>query len=355
MLKFMTNPPLIDKSVVEGISGTANGCFAIKTDGKVHLYTADGIRFKTIEANDARILNDRSYFAQEFPCKSNLRTAAFLKDNGVWNLYAPDGTVLLSDCDTCKVYANGWYQTEKYHCRHLYNEKHQLVAKDYKQCFVFNRGYALRSNALYYATADMIVYAADGTYLRHISDVSEILGDGLFLVYHYVNLKDDHLQMVGDLIDPETGEKIVSNICAHKSFPNGRFVLTFENDTTGTDEATEKGSRMYFPDGQKLSARVTASTFLPDGHFISYQKRIIGIYRPNGIVKNFDVWSYEIAGNYYLLNYENTEILYNDKGEELGEGYELIAYEQNFALFENEQAYHLFNQNGNILSLDIPE
>lgn len=351
MLCFKTHPPYFKNAAVEGICGNANGSFALKlANGRFQLFTADGTFLKSIEALDVRILNDNSCFVQELPKAGSSRTVSFLQNRAVWNLYAPDGRMMLRELDSCETYANGWYQTEKDNCRYLYNEQHELVVKGFKQCAVFKNGYALRTNERYYECADWQVYAPDKTYWGHYSNVGAILGDGLFLVYRYSNPKTTPLQRTGDLFEPESGEKFISGICGFKTFPNGRFVLMFES--TGFGET----SRLYAPTGQRLSTAISDAYFLPDGRFAQlHQKRISAIYRPNGLLHSDEVWTIEIAGNYYLWNYGNIETLYNDKGEDLGDGYGLVTYENNFALFENEQAYHLFNQNGCVLSLDFPE
>ncbi len=351
MLNILTNAPYFKESAVTGICGSANGTFALKTaDNKFHLFAADGTFLKSIQATDVRILNDNSCFVYEPPRADSILAVSFLQIQQIWNLYAPDGKLMLQDLSSCEIYANGWYRVVKDDKQYLYDGRHNLIAAGFKSCAVFPKGYALRSNETYYEYADWQVYSPDKTYVKPFRNISAILGDGLFLGYRYASAETSRIQHLGSLYDTESDEALVSGICGYKTFPNGKFILMFEDKVYG------RTAKIYAPDGHRLSTGTCEAVFLPDGRFIQLvNKRISALYRPNGLLCTDEVWNYEIAGNYYLLGYEGIETLYNDKGKDLGNGYGLIAYENNLALFENEQACHLFNQNGHVLSLDIPE
>ncbi len=347
MLKFISNPPLFNGVSVEGICGNANGSYALKTtDGMFHLFAADGTYIAGVHAYDVRILSDNSYFVQELPPKGSSLALSFLKKEPVWNLYGTQDAerqAKLQNLHDCEVYANGWYRTVDIENRQaLYRADHQLIAESFKQCAVFKNGYAIRTNESYYKLADWMFYTPNGNYLNHYGNVPVILGNGFPYVCRYI--PND-----GTVYEPEIGNVIASNVCDYKTFPNGRFVLFFRDRTYG------RSAKIYAPDGHCLSTAASDAVFLPDGRFIQFaNKRISALYRPNGLLHTDDVWNYEIAGSYYLLSYEGVDTLYNDKSEDLGDGYGLIASENNFVLFENEQAYHLFNQTGHVLSLDMP-
>lgn len=348
MLKFVTPPLYPNGTVAEEIYGTANGCFAIKTtDGMFHLHRADGSYIDSIKALNVCVFNDGSWFAQELPLADSPRTKSFLLSEPIWNHYNADGQLIEQDIDKCEIYANDWYCITKNGKLMLFNANHQLIAENFKQCAVFKNGYALRTNETYYKFADWRIYTPEQTYVNHVSNAAAILGDGFPLVYRLMG-KDTPLK--GLVYEPESGEVIANNVCNVQTFPNGKFILTFPDKIYG------EVSKLYAPSGQRLSTGTTDSVFLPDGRFIQLiSKRTSALYRPNGLLHSDEVWGYELAGNYYTLSYESGDTLYNDKGEDIGDGYGLQSWKDNFALFENEQAYHLFNQNGCVLSLDIPE
>ncbi len=229
-------------------------------------------------------MNDNSCFVYEPPRADSILAVSFLQIQQIWNLYAPDGKLMLQDLSSCEIYANGWYRVVR----------HNLIAAGFKSCAVFPKGYALRSNETYYEYADWQVYSPDKTYVKPFRNISAILGDGLFLGYRYASAETSRIQHLGSLYDTESDEALVSGICGYKTFPNGKFILMFEDKVYG------RTAKIYAPDGHRLSTGTCEAVFLPDG-------------------------------------------------------YGLIAYENNLALFENEQACHLFNQNGHVLSLDIPE
>lgn len=351
MLNILTNLPYFKKTAVKGIIGSVNGTFALKTeDNRLHLHTADGTYLKSIVAADARLLNDNSCFVYEPPLTNSLYANSFLQTQLVWNLYAPDGKLMLQDCKVCELYANGWYRIVKNDKHYLYDDKHNLMACGFKQCAVFKNGYALRTNEVYYQFADWQIFSPDKTQIGYYRNVGALLGDGLFLTYHFVPTPNGKHKNYGKLYEPETDELIASNICNAKTFPNGKFVLTFADKDFGLS------AKMYAPNGQRISTAASEAEFLPDGRFIQFHNnRISAVYRANGLFSTDEVWNYELAGNYYLLGYNGVDTLYNDKGEDLGENYGLLGFEENIALFENEQAYHLFNQNGHVLSLDYPD
>ncbi|MCM1324740.1 MAG: hypothetical protein NC218_11525 [Acetobacter sp.] len=330
--------------MVKEICGTANGCFTVKTtNDKHHLFTANGTFLQSnIEANAARVLDDGSCFLHHCPRKNSPLSHSFVRNRPVWDLYTPGEALRLQDLSDCTIYANNWYCVTKDDRRQLYRADHTLAAENFTQCAVFPNGYALRTNATYYKYADWQLFLPDGTFVRNAHSVEAILGNGLLLI----NSSPEQYR----LYDIENDELIVSKISAYQPFLNGKFVLSFEEDCFGTT------NKLYAPDGHRLSTGTVDAVFLPDGRFIQFHnQRISALYRPNGLLHSDEVWSYEIAGNYYLLSYEGEDTLYNDKSEDLGSGYGIVGIDENFSLFENEQAYHLFNQYGEVLTLPMPD
>ncbi len=327
------------------LSGTANGCFAVITaENKCTLYNAKGEKvINEVEAFDGKLLNDGAYFLQHLPRRDSLRGKSFLLNIAVWSLFDKNGDLLLEDIDKCKIYANGWYQISKDEHHQLYRADHTLAAEGFTQCAVYETGYALRNNQKYYRYADWGMYTPEGEYLELVHDAISILGNGLVL---------QHIpgsQELYDLYDVEKNEKIAKEVTNYYYFPNGRFVLTFEDQSSG------KFYNLYEPDGRRLGVSTQNARYLPDGRFIQYHNgRISALYRQNGLLQTDDIWTVEVAGNYYLIGFENEETLYNDKGKDLGNGYCLVYWLKNFALFENEQEYHLFNQYGDVLTFPIP-
>ncbi len=348
MIDFVPKFPYYKGNRVAAISHTANGCFALlTTKGECYLFDANGIMLTTpFVAKDAKILNDGSYFLQNRPTPKSPRYHSYLASCPIWTLHQNDHTPWLSEIDDCKVFANDWYSIRQNDRQQLYNSDHILVAENFKDCAVFPSGYALRTNEIHYLYANWKIFSNEGELIGHCNSVRQILGDGLMLVF-----------------DPETGyntlkdikgnKDLADNIVSYKTFPNGCFSLTFEEKWNRSQSSSFHG-----PDGKRRGVATENSVYLPDSRSIGLiNKRIVGLYRPTGIItkQTADIWKYVIAGSYYLLCYENGTTLYNDQSVDLGENYSLIATENNFAVFQNEETYHLFNQNGEVISLPLSE
>jgi len=326
------------------ISGTATGCFAVITaENKCSLYNAKGEKVVSeINAFDGMLLNDDSYFLLRLPAKDSPRAHSYLLNVPVWSLFDKNGTLLLADQDACKIYPNGWYRVTQNDHHQLYRADHTLVAEGFSQCAVYTNGYALRNNPPYYKYADWRMYTPEGELVYNTRDTISILGNGFPLQ------RSGGLEETFSLYNIAENEIIAKNIVGFHYYPNDRFILTFEDPKHG------KFSQIYTPDGCRFGISTQNAMLLPDGRFVQYHNnRISALYRKNGLIETDDIWTVEVAGNYYLIGFENVETLYNDKSEDLGEGYCLINWLKNFVLLENEQEYRLFNQYGEVMTFPV--
>lgn len=345
MLKTIMNVRLPDTPQTSAVISTVpNGCFALLFENnEAHLYNAYGKCIKKLpHALDVKPLNNASYFVKHLPDKNSYLSRSIFCNTPVWSLYNKDDTVLLADLSDCTVYANDWYSTVKNGQKKLFRADHSLAAENFTQCAVFKNGYALRINETYYKYADWKLFKPDGSFMRVVRCVEEIIGDGLILVR---NSPYD----LACLYDFEYDEMFVKDIRDYQTFSNGRFGLTIESKS---GEITHK---MYNGAGHRISVTAPADIkFLPDARFIQFNNNLVcGIHYANGLLITDEIWRYAIAACYYITEYEGVTTLYNDKSEDLGDGYSLIDADETFALFENEQAYHLFNQYGEVLSLPM--
>lgn len=332
------------------LSGTPNGCCAvIKTTGTCELYTAEGKKAVTVsDALDGMLLNDGFYFIEHMPSKDSPLNMSALINLPVWSLFDKAGSLVMTDITECEVYANGWYRIVKNNYQTLYRDDHSEVAKDFTQCVVFFGGYGLRCNEKFYRYADWRLFNAKGEFLRPTCNTIALLGNGLVLQHN------EPFEKGCKLYNPTNGEVIEKDILDYQTFPNGRFVLTIQKPSccnTFDPASCQRLSYIYEPDGTRISTGTKDATFLPDGRFCqAYTGRLFALYHANGLLVTDEVWSIEVAGNYYLTEYEGITTLFNNQGENLGEGFELIRFQDNFTLVADKKDYHLFNQYGEVLT-----
>ncbi len=338
-LKLISHPAIFNGLPVVGISGSPNGCFCLHTKDekgqkKLFLFNQNGkCIVQNLEARDAALLNDNAYFTVDFPdCRK-------LFDCFI-TLHAADGTPIKRHLSTFQVYRNGWYMITEGEHQKLYTESHNLVAEDFSQCAVYPSGYAIRSNCTCYKYADWTRFTVDGQFINHSHNIAAILGDGFPLAYN----ADDKDFLLYDLTGTEV---LVRHIESFQTFPNGRFCLSI------SAAYNQEFVRIFDADGTPSSILDDVLTCLPDGRFLSYfTGRVLALYRSDGFMALSGTWrGCQLAGNYYLLNDGKTTTLFNDKSENLGKGYVLEAFAENFSLLKNEGAFHLFNQYGEVLSL----
>lgn len=342
-LKLISHPVFLDNTKANEIFGYANGCFAISATNAENqpvffLFNQKGECQKAnLHVRQAMLLNDNSYITIDYPDKPKLF------DNFV-TLHAPDGTPVKKYLAAAEIYVNGWYRLNDGEHNELYTDKHELVAKNFSQCFVHNKGYAIRTNHSYYKFADWHLFDKEGQIIGSCNTVAKILGDGFPLAYDL----DERCFL---LYDQSGKELLVRNVEEFQTFPNGRFVLVITpSHLTGKDNRYIK---IFDTAGTSFTALDDGSICLPDGRFLCYfSSRAFALYGRNGIMVSSPLWwQYQLAGNYYLLHVNDVNTLFNDKQEDLGEGYVLEAVAGNFTLLKNEGAFHLFNQYGHVLSL----
>ncbi len=344
-LKLISRPYLQEDMRAEEIAGFANGCFSVlardKTGAPVFfLYNAKGeCIVPNVRAEKAVLLNSNAYITVDYPDKPRLFNYYLT------TLHAPNGLLIKKHLAAFKVYANGWYLLHTGDCNELYNANHELIAKGFSQCVVYDSGYALRANATYYQYADWRLFDANGVYLGNCRNIAAILGDGLPLMY-------DMEKQSFSLLDQSGNVTIAHSIEGFKNFPNGRFVLSF---CKGIPE--QHYLKIFDANGKAYPAIDADAICLPDGRFLHcFNSKSYALYCRNAIMASTPLWwHYQLAGNYYLLHVDGVNTLFNDKQEDLGEGYTLEGVSENFTLCKNEGAYHLFNQYGNVLSLPYEE
>lgn len=326
------------------ISGSPNGCFALITaENKCTLFNAEGAIVVIKNALDGMLLNDGSYFLLRLPTKKSFNGYSSSQNTPVWSLFNKKGTLLMDDLDDCRLYPNGWYRVTKNNHHQLYRADHTLAAEEFSQCAVYPNGYALRNSQTYHKYASWRMYTPQGDFIYNARDTVAILGNGLPLQY------DNDSKDLFYLYDAEKDKLLAKNITGSYYFPNGRFVLAFQDMELG------RYSKIYEPNGQRFGVSIQNAKFLPDGRFIQYRNnQISGLYSENGLIETDDIWTMEVAGNYYLTGFKYEETLYNDKGKNLGTGYSMMSWLRNFVLLEREQAFHLFNQYGEVMTFPIP-
>ena len=315
---------------VEEICLFDNGSFSVET--------ADNHAHKVCYLFDA---NGKVFLSGQ----SDLEFGAVLADGYTLVKERVGHKFMLCDASFCPVYAgiekfqtfpNDWYELQIGAYKRLFNAKHQLMAKGYGQCAVFNAGYYLDEDG---DGAVWNVYLPDGEYKGVVENVVSFVGDGNRLVEKERSEACDVVGFNGKLIL----EDVFSSVY---QFPNGRFVLKFAVDGT---------EKMFSPDGRPMNARTKGVQILPDGRFVVYVEpghRIIGLYDRNGIVTKNEVWQLQMAGNYYLIEAEHVKgRLFDDNMTACGDGYCLVTALGDFALFEhNGPKLELFNRNGKVFT-----
>lgn len=250
----------------------------------------------------------------------------------VGSVLCADGIAENTGFDDFKLFANGWYELCFANTNKLFNEHHQLVAEGFEQAYVFDLGYALTDKY----DAGLHLFSVDGVPMTTSFGVEAVLGDGNLLIGD-----EEHHFTLFSFTGKELCQKPI--VCFKQRF-NGCFELTFSDGL----------SRMYDPDGNRLTIEVRNATLLADGCFLQYEgKRIIGIYKETGILDKRVVYGVEQCDDYYLLDTEfELGVLYDRQTRCIGKNYVLQKKEDNFALFEHEGKYELFNQFGCVALFD---
>jgi hypothetical protein len=169
--------------------------------------------------------------------------------------------------------------------------------------------------------------------LRKVDNVVAFVGDGNILVRD----KRENAMALKTFAGKDMTKKPIS---CFESLGNGYFVLTFIDGL----------SKMYDSNARGRTIEVKDSTFLPDGCFVCYDRKLItGVYNRHGILDRREIFSFEKTNDYYLFSGDSYNgYLYNAKGEKLGENYVLLKSKDNFTLFEHEGQIELFNQYGRV-------
>lgn len=337
-MKKETNSRFFYETKSMKMSGTANGCFCVTTKEKCKFYNAKGELQIALSENavDGKLLNDNYYLLQQ-DRRQNHPQKACLSNHPVWSLFDNCGNLVDENIDECEVYANGWYRLQKDNRQQLYTSEHQLMETGFSECMVFANGYALRCNDPSYKYSNWNIRAQNGAHIYHAENTMAIVGNGLVLFHNGPEYCT--------LYDPFNDKTLAERIFDFQVFPNGRFIITVE------EKEYHSTSVLYQPNGKRLGVRTRGATFLPDGRFITYEgSRAAALYRRNGFLETPNIWKSKIAGNYYFLEFEDGNILYDAEGNEVGREYMLTDWKENFTLVANKKGYHLFNQFGKVLT-----
>ena len=331
---------------LEKIQCYANGTFGLNVrtlendEKKLLLADARGnVLDEIFSARQGVVLANGYYILYEEPVKNVFwgGIKAFYGTIAEGTLYSPLNDVIVRGFDEFKVFPNNWFMLTYKEHKELYNDKAELVAKNFVDSHVFaDNSYALRLDSPLYKTGTWVVYNKTNSHTT-IKRVVDFVGLNLIL------RQKDHegtLELVN-----QQGEVLSENIKSYNKFFNDYFSLTYISHCVA----------LYSPEGARVSTLTGEHVkFLPDGTFVSYHQKMVDTrYLSNGLMIKEEIFQCEQASNYFLLKKENKTELYNDKGKVIDEDVLLASELHNFALFQKEEHYHLYNQFGKVLEFNV--
>lgn len=343
IMDFKSEPLVFEGGLVQKIEGFADGSFTASVlngekaflvlfDAKGQVVAkADALSVEELPLHRGATLGkERILLLSPTDRACNLRGTRMLSCMGT--VLRSDGIAENTGFDDFKLFANGWYELCFANSNKLFNEQHQLMAEGFERAYVFDLGYALTDKY----DAGLHLFSVSGVPMTTSLGVEAVLGNGNLLIGDAEN----HFTLFSF-----TGKELCQKpiVCFKQRF-NGCFELTFSDGL----------SRMYDPDGNRLTIEVRDATLLADGCFVQYDgKLIVGIYNETGIVDKREIYSFEQSDDYYLLNSEfESGVLYDRQTHCIGKDYVLLKQGENFALFEHDGNYELFNQFGLVASFD---
>ena len=238
-----------------------------------------------------------------------------------------------------ELMANGWFVLSFKDGKILCDTIDTVHAKQFKQAQTFlNDMYALSDDdppteLQTNKTSSWKLFDCDDKLLTVYENVLEFVGNGNALVQKGKDVF---------LLSPYGLEQKVS-YCQLKKFTNGRFVLIDENGY----------KMMYSAEGVPMSQQISQAFYLPDGKFVQQDENHIWyLYNDIGIREKFDLVGYEIVANYYFL-YDSADVsfLYDEDGNLVDTGYNLLAHTDDFFVVEKDGCYYLYNRTGQVLEL----
>ena len=331
---------------LEKIQCYANGAYSLNVrtlennEQKLLLADASGnILDEIFSARQGVVLANGNHILYEEPVRNNFSGTAkvFYGTIAEGKLYSSTKEVLKKGFDEFKIFPNNWFMLVYKEHKELYNDKSELVAKNFVDCYVFNDNtYALRQDSLLYHTGSWVIYNETKS-LPTIKRVKDFVGLNLIL-------RQANQEGLLELVNQE-GEVLAENIKTYNKFYNDYFSLTFTN----------KATAMYSPKGARISTFAGENVkFLPDTTFVSYHQKMVDTrYQSNGLMIKAEIFHCEQASNYFLLKKENKTELYNDKGEIIDENVLIASIRENFALLQKDSHYHLYNQFKKVLEFDV--
>ena len=331
---------------LERIQCYANGAFSLNVrtlendEKKLLLADASGnISDEIFSARQGVALANGYYILFEEPVKN-----VFLGGQKVFNgtiaegtLFSPTNDVVAKGFDEYKVFPNNWFMLTYKEHKELYNDKAELVAKNFVDGHAFaDNSYALRLDSPLYKTGTWAIYNETNSHptIKRVVDFV-----GLNLILRQAS-QEGLLELVN-----QQGEVLSENIKSYNKFFNGYFSLTFISNCVA----------LHSPEGARVSTLTGEHVkFLPDGTFVSYHQKMVDTrYQSNGLMMKEEIFQCEQASNYFLLKKENTTELYNEKGEVIDKDVLFATEKQNFALFQKDEHYHLYNQFGKVLEFNV--
>lgn len=328
---------------VTEIAGYDNGCFTLTTRGKRGALKQYGFSYRGEVLHEFQgknglevvMMNDGYYLRVEYGKGYH---AGVLNPVKTATLFDEAGHEVASGIYGFRLFTNNWYILCFGAARVLFNNKHEKVADWFGRCIAFGDGYyATQSDWLITSLEHCWQLYKQGERVGQIVDVEDFLGNSCLLIRHY--------DKTSRLTDLEGNELCRLPVIGYKKLLNNRFVLTFEDGTR----------RLYRPDGSPLGVAVKDVVLLADGRFVTKDRHLLtGLYGKDGIIEK-DVpvpTAVNDFSYYYILKWFDKSVLYDGNGQNLGEGYELIAAKDNFLLAERAGRVCLFNQYGCALVCD---